>query len=542
MLRMLQALRWTMFVQLSSLSIFGFVFQFLQSMLKLTNLPFKPLTFWIRILLYVVLLFLLCVRFQKDSRILERSSSSRIILLMRNFLYENIWTGIALMAAGALANWSYLSFLLPYNYTVMYSQCSADTKTSCVNEVFVFIFTLGLWEGLAFFLNSYIFKQHEIFEFKANQQTTIFEDIKNDFKKIILKSFKNAVKPTLIYVILYVIFRDLLLNFFAKLLFVNVNEKLGLFSNIHLIFIALLTNSMFLYATNMILLIFNVVLTKRHVFTMKDLLQALSGDHQISCIKKLVYLDLVLLVEQNPQRRKEMYKLSQPGGHPKTWNFVKEKCLQNISDYMKLLDSDNVKKEKQIKQATVPNSLNLHNHSNMRNLVQESTFQKQEPKQSNLIVNLASSALTRYKNKLYQLKTLPIYTYLVRNEQVVLSQLNDYQCVLWSIRSLTALICEALNEEAYGVISNDINDIILVFLDFKNAIEDSKSTGSLVQYKHSVKHKYKVEIRYCIIQCLYRISNSYASYLDSLNLPKNALLQLKSLSKVNMNMDKNKVN
>lgn len=542
MLRMLQALKWTMLVQVSSLSIFGFVFQFFLSMLKLSNLPYKPLTFWMRILLYVVLIFLLCVRFQKDSRILERSSSYRLILLMRNFLYENIWTGITLMLAGAVSNWSFLSFLLPYNHTVMYSQCFADSKTSCVNEVFVFIVTLGLWEGLVFFLNSYIFKQHEIFAFKANQQTTIFEDIKIGFRGIMMKSFKNALKPTLIFLILYIIFRDLFLNIFAKLLFVYVNEKLGLLTKIHFILIALLTNTMFLYTTNMILFIFNVVLTKRHVFTIKDLMQALSDDNQISCIKKLVYLDLVLLSEQNPERRKEMYKLSQPGGHPKTWNFVKEKCLQNITDYMKLLDNDNFKKDKQIHQASIPNTLHLHNHTNMRNLIQDSTFQNVEPKQSNLIVTLASSALTRYKNKLYQLKTLPIYTYIVSDDQVALSQLNDYQCVVWSIRSLTALICEALNEEAYGVISNDINDIILIFLDFKNTVEDSKNSGGLVQYKHSVKHKYKVEIRYCIIQCLYKISNYYASYLDSLNLPKSALLQLKSLSKVNMSKAKNKVN
>lgn len=543
MLRMLQALRWTMFVQLSSLSIFGFLFQLLLSILKLNNVPYKPFSFWLRIFLYVVFIFLLCVRFQKDSRILESSSSNRIILLMRNFLYQNIWTGITLMLAGAIANWSYLSFLLPYNYTVMYNQCQDESKSYCVNEVFVFIFTLGLWEGLVYFLNSYIFKQHEIFAFKANQQTTIFQDIKINIRTILVKSFKNAIRPTLVFIVLYIIFRDLILNVFAKLLLVHANEKMNLLSSVHFVLIAFLTNTMFLYATNLILFIFNVVLTKRHVFTIKDLLQALSEDHQISCIKKLVYLDLVLLTEQNQERRKEIYKLSQPGGHPKTWNFVKEKCLQNITDYMKLLDHDNSKKEKHNNPPAISNSLHLHNHSNMRNLVQDSSFKHVEPKKSNLIVTLASNALTRYKNNLYKLKNLPIYTYLVSDEQVVLSQLNDYQCVLWSIRSLTALICEALNEEAYGVISNDINDIILILLDFKAIVEDAKSAGGTVQFKHSVKHKYKREIRYCIIQCLYKISNYYATYLDSLNLPKTALLQLKSLSKVNINnKDKNQIN
>uniref|UniRef100_A0A8D8R5U2 Nucleoporin NDC1 n=1 Tax=Cacopsylla melanoneura TaxID=428564 RepID=A0A8D8R5U2_9HEMI len=542
MLRMLQALKWTIFIQLSCLSLFGFTFQLILSLLKLSNVPYRPFSFWIRIILFVVFLFLLCARFQKDSRILERSSSNRIILLMRNFLYENLWTGVTLMLTGAFANWAYLSFLLPYNHTVMYSQCQADSKLLCVNEVFVFIFTLGLWEGLDYFLNSYIFKQHEIFAFKANQQTSVFQDIKLNLKTIIVKSFIKALKPTLVFIILYSIFRDLVLNFIAKLLFVHVNDKLSLFSNVHFILIALLTNSMFLFATNLILFIFNVVLTKRHVFTIKDLMQALAEDHQILCIKKLVYLDLVLLTEQNPDRRREMYKLSQPGGHPKTWNFVKEKCLQNITDYMKLLDHDNSKKDKPIVPPALLNNVQLHNHSNMRNLVEDASFKPAEPKKTNLIVSLAQSAFTRYKNNFYQLKTLPIYTYLVSNEQIVLSQLNDYQCVLWSIRSLTALICEALNEEAYGVISNDINDIILILLDFKNIVEDSKSSGGLVQYKHSVKHKYKVEIRYCIIQCLYKISNYYASYLDSLNLPKNALLQLKSLSKVNINKDKAKVN
>lgn len=542
MLRMLQALRWTMFVQLSSLSIFGFVFQCFLSLMGLVNVPYKPFTFWMRIVLYVVFIFLLCVRFQKDSRILERSSSNRIILLMRNFLYENLWTGITLMLAGALVNWSYLSFLLPYNSSVMYSQCTADGKTLCVNEVFVFIFTLGLWEGLVFFLNSYIFKQHEIFAFKANQQTSIFQDIKSNMKTILLKSGKDVIRPTLVFVILYILFRDLFLNLIAKILFVHVNDKLSLLSNMHFVLIGLLTNTMFLYSTNLILFIFNIVLTKRHVFTIKDLLHALSEDHQILCIKKLVYLDLVLLTEQNPERRKEIYKLSQPGGHPKTWNFVKDKCLQNITDYMRLLDHDNSKKHKHVNPPNVPIHLTLHNHSNMRNLIQDQAFDHTEPKKSNLIVTLAQSALTRYKSKIYQFKTLPIYTYLVSDEQVVLSQLNDYQCVLWSIRSLTALICEALNEEAYGVISNDINDIILIFLDFKNIVEDSKSSGGPVQFKHSVKHKYKVDIRYCIIQCLYKIAHYYATYLDSLNLPKNALMQLKALSKVNINKDKHKVN
>lgn len=439
------------------------------------------------------------------------------------------------MLAGAIGNWSYLSFLLPYNYSVIFSQCDADSKFYCVNELFVFIFSLGLWQGLVYFLNSYIFKQHEIFAFKAKQQTTIFQDIKSNIKEIMIKSFKNTVRPTLFFIILYIIFRELFLNVFAKFLFVYTNEKLNLLSNIHFVLIALLTNTMFLYTINMILFIFNVVLNKRHIFTIKDLLQALSDDHQISCIKKLVFLDLVLLSEQNPERRKDIYKLSQPGGHPKTWNFVKEKCLQNITDYMKLLDQDNSSKEKQIYQGITTNNIHLHNHSTMRNLVQDGNFQNIESKQSNLIFTLASSAMTRYQNKLFQLKTLPIYTYLMSDEQVVLSQLNDYHCVLWSVRCLTALICEALNEEAYGVISNDINDIILIFLDFKNIVEDSKSFAGLAQFKHSTKHKYKAEIRYCIIQCLYKIANYYASYLDSLNLPKNALIQLKSLSKVNMN-------
>jgi nucleoporin NDC1 len=51
-------------------------------------------------------------------------------------------------------------------------------------------------------------------------------------------------------------------------------------------------------------------------------------------IGHLACLDFAQLAETSKERRSEFFLISQPGGHPHSWNRLSARCLQTMDDFL----------------------------------------------------------------------------------------------------------------------------------------------------------------------------------------------------------------
>ncbi|MED6263535.1 Nuclear pore complex subunit [Characodon lateralis] len=88
------------------------------------------------------------------------------------------------------------------------------------------------------------------------------------------------------------------------------------------------------------LLLFRIFVTEVYSFPVQltftedshQCLPKVLTDNQPMILKFLALQDLALLSKHSPSRRREVFSLSQPGGHPHNWNTVSKECLALLTD------------------------------------------------------------------------------------------------------------------------------------------------------------------------------------------------------------------
>ncbi|XP_054266639.1 nucleoporin NDC1 [Macrosteles quadrilineatus] len=425
---------------------------------------------------------------------------------------------------------------------------------SCLVENNLFLLLGGVWIGIFYFVNDYMFGSRNLI-FPLIQQYKFYR-VKAALKENMKHSIKHSVVPTVIFLILYYIYGGLIRSAIAEFLSLKMDKEpidsiRGLL-NIKLIFYLWLFSSIFVTGLHTMELLFNVHLTEHCVFPVSNELLP-TGNHMrlIDSLKKadvpiihhLGYLDLFILSTKCRQRREEIFTLSHPGGHPHDWNSIHKECITLIktftSDLSQALLQDNSNKKDALNKVSKVEVTGFHFHNhNIRKLaspmgvkmVGERTLEAQSA------VEVAFNNIQNWVNaKLEQFYKKPYIAYFFGESPD--TRINFLLCksqpVIWAVQGLAFLCSASLTEDRYGIVQKDLPDIINTVVNLKQVL-DKLFKQNLIVKKSFANDPLDVQMKYLlrssVKRSLYLIAVTFGPYMKDIQLPVDVKLQLDNFS------------
>uniref|UniRef100_A0A182N9U4 Nucleoporin NDC1 n=1 Tax=Anopheles dirus TaxID=7168 RepID=A0A182N9U4_9DIPT len=254
---------------------------------------------------------------------------------------------------------------------------------------------------------------------------------------------------------------------------------------------------------------------------------------QIPIVQQLAAEDLFSVAEtQSSGRRKQVFALTIPGGHPNNWRKVYDVCLKLIGDFTHDLDlsiggiepkpappmvllggvlrpTASLDKErflmKQYNQNFGIRSLSTPSlatsNGNLDSLGKvASEGQKTETKPSSLLVTM---------------KRIPGYNYLFVESKSAKSYYLlsvQAQLIVKVTQSLVAIASRSLEEDTYGVLQNDLPCIVHTLLELKKVVD---KIGVINLDVKKVDRNY-IALKGAVKKSLYRFTTAFGPYIKHL--------------------------
>lgn len=407
----------------------------------------------------------------------------------------------------------------------------------------------GMFMGSFHFLKSRL-KLIQNVPFPLIQQRR-FLRIRAHLYSILRSSFFTALMPSFIYVSLAV----LLIPFTASQLHQDDLTLRTLFSNWRLLVYIWILASQILSNMQFMEQLYIVFLTEHQEFAVQaplathlTLADALKADH-FKIIQELASLDLYSLGNdpKNGPRRRELFSLSIPGGHPYNWRAVSEATMRNISaftaqlvtavecvqSYEKknqsqsptaLLSQQQIRSASQLAEKVLQRQ-NMHGIRNMSHIYPGhadgeevmSTIGDRRPKilQRLLPPPDVQQGLRAVKAKLL---ALPGIHYLLAEQHYarVHYTLKQSQQIVWLLEGISQLASCSLREDEYGIVQKTLPAIVAQLLELKGVTDRVEATISMDRSKCRSHQK---ALRSAVKRSLYNIASTFGDYLNDLILP-----------------------
>ncbi|XP_022196293.2 nucleoporin NDC1 [Nilaparvata lugens] len=275
-------------------------------------------------------------------------SNTRFSLLLNFFTIYNFTT---------LVLFSFVGITLAHVHTSVlnerlnsFSTLCPNQIERCLNEERFFLVCDGLCMGIFFFIKSNIFRSSKALFFPPIQQEK-FIRIQSSFLPCVRNSFAKSIVPSLIFYVCYFFKGNYLRSTFSSIFQLqSKNEGLDsvfTLADFELMFYLWMLSTTFIVTLEMMEILFNIYLTERAIFPVSTLL-ALPADHvplqnalmcdNVPIIQHLGFYDLSFLAEFDDERRAQLFTLSQPGGHARTWNCISGQCFKVINSFLDDLD------------------------------------------------------------------------------------------------------------------------------------------------------------------------------------------------------------
>lgn len=262
---------------------------------------------------------------------------------------------------GFLTTWLYSNFLSP-DYQTFFtnrSECESESYqygfyVVCVNEKFLFIALTGAVSALLYCWH--VKPAQQLCEFPIIHQSTYLR-IRTQLYSVLWGTLLKSFAPILIVHVSYSLIGRYPFEWLMKRVF---SSDFVLNGNVHVYDVKLLLVTWILTThilSNLYLMahLIHVFLTQPQIFPIesgslgegnvfsRDQRQAISeltlvqalGNTKISIVRQLAALDLYKLSVYGDiyQRRKQIFALSIPGGHPYNWNELSNQCIALINAY-----------------------------------------------------------------------------------------------------------------------------------------------------------------------------------------------------------------
>lgn len=489
--------------------------------------------------------------------------SNRIMKILGTFSFRNLVILLLHIITGVLIVWLYLN-LIGGNGS-FYNECN---KNYCVVEETFLLLLNGFWIGLFYFFKKYVSKEKSI-QFPVIQQGKYLSvKLRNRLKQ----ALKEAVWPTVYFLIIYYYRGGYIRDSFTLFFNMPLDKKPLNFwdiCNSMLLVYSWLFSTLFIFTMLSMEFFFELFLTEHwkfpiltdsddSVLKLKNALQM----NNIPIVQHLACLDLYILSLWDPVRRQQLFTLSQPGGHPHTWNGVVQEILKLLKDFSSeisqatdaILTPEIITKPMHIpkEDAKLENSYyNFHQpmlnetilrnpyHSPLRNMSlqrrEEIDFVNitQNDVFTNTIDSLKKTTISKFNQIVDTIKRRSGLQYLIGDlpESRIYFLLRKGQPIIWAIEGLSQIVTASFTEDKYGVVQKDLPVIITVLMNLKQNL-DKLNKLTVVNRRSSqadvYKTQLKVALRTAVRRSLYNMCNVFGKHLSQIPLSKEVGQQLQN--------------
>jgi len=282
-------------------------------------------------------------------------------------------------------------------------------------------------------------------------------------------------------------------------------------------------------------LLYRVYQTEPHEFPVeteyadyknKCLYNAVSSSN--SLVQHHGFLDLSLLARHSCNRRKELFSLTQLGGHPQNWNSIASECITQLKAFTVELAHFNAKtmiegpmrqhSGDKTKQAAMPNRDKFGNVDNLTfrgRTVQETT----EPQPIYKRPSLSERVLQQLKQRkalVFLLSELPD-----KESQKLFAESQRY---IWAVQAISNLVIASFKEDTYGVVQKSLPSILSTLLSLYEAVEKHFKLGTSINRKPSKsigaceEHDLRFALKSSVKAALYEIVITFGEHIHSVPL------------------------
>lgn len=387
-----------------------------------------------------------------------------------------------------------------------------------ITETIIILLNDAIWMNLVFFFKDFIY--HKSFKYFSLVQQNHCVSMPTIFlvaKKASIKSFYYSF----LFVVFYLITGHSFCLFICLSFSVKCNISYSIIFNPFVFYCLWLLNA-FIFFNNLILkLLFNIYLTakidfpiissagtKQHdVFTLKD---AISTDN-IPLIQYMGYYDLNVISQFDSSRRKQIFSLSYPGGHPYTWREISQEVLKLITDTINRLEKITSSNKSNSSPDNSKPTIEKY-YSKMRPL---SITHYIDEKSSNANKKPKDTLFSKIANSLKSIRVIAYFAEEMTEKQIEFALQNN-QALALACYSISNLAAASKQDDKYGVVQQDLSNIITCLLQLNLALNklvvviNKKPNSSILQIKKFLASVVK--------SSLYKLSNNFGSYTRDLNL------------------------
>jgi len=322
-------------------------------------------------------------------------------------------------------------------------------------------------------------------------QTTKYSMFMSKLSEILFKSLKKSfLYLFFIFIPLYVIEPLLCSNvYFFMILWFSISLVLHLFYSFeHIIFLTMTER-----------VIFPIVTINQDN---NCLLNALNVDNKI--IKSLALYDLYQATIKDAERRKEIFSLSFAGSVPQSWKIIFNYCINNIK-------------------STTGDMKNLVNHVplkliNRRNITNARLIHIN----GSVISKPPEENVNQHSIFLYFFEKFWLYNYFfgpLDKDKL----LEEFEATVWCCYILSNLAVVSLKEDEYGVVREQLGQIVSTILDLKNQLDvqqrnfNNQNTKKIDYLKTHVK------------TCAVMLALNFGMYANDIGLDETQLHSFKKI-------------
>lgn len=459
---------------------------------------------------------------------------TRFSMMLNMFTLQNVVFSCLYALCGYFTMGLYSS-LAQSNFNTLKKPCKLYDG-QCLIEPSLFLQFAGMWMGLYYYLHVHVFST-SILIFPHVYQEKI-QQLKMSVSNIIATGFKNATLPVAYYCFFYYLWGSRPRNVVSDVYSLYLEDPpLDNFFNLVRsgIWIGLwLYTSLFLISVYTMKAVFNLILTGPMKFPIKAdnhlmLHKALEQRSQFNGY--LAAQDLRLLAMTDPVRRARLFKLSQPGGHPRNWHNILDVCLKNINDFCKELENINGDgRPSDLNGSPFNKPLNISPERNLlypgklRNMAQSPDLYKMKDYNKNKVDNTFTTVMKEEVNtfihKLCQKPGLNFFFGELTDTKLKFLLLQS-QPVMWTCEGLAFIAASSLKEDNYGIVQTDLPIVISALINLKHNL-DKLSKPGLVPRKHILHDELAIKMKSALTSAvkrsIYKIVITFSKYINEIPL------------------------
>lgn len=508
---------------------------------------------------HIIIVSLSCLQGILCSKTYLRTATyhkSRFARLCASLTTQNLYLEALHIIIGGILVWLHLS-LMGGRYSSLMVECN-DTHGTCLVEEHCFLLLSGLWSGLYLSIKTNGFSAFKCFRFPVIVQSKSVR-LQRRIYATLPTLIVDSIWSTLYYMIGYYFLgsycREALLSMFSMRTEYEPLDTISKLLNMRLMSQLWLHQFMFALTISITYLLFEIHLTEWIGFKLYasgvhsgngsviTLIDALSM-HEVPLMQHLAYFDLFTLAQKQQRRRKMLFTLSQPGGHPYNWNSMAKKCIDFLSKFSMDLNAVLTKHQDQtfcystkVLSMTVASVPQMEHSRHMRKLIPDTV----PPLATQTDTKEATHAGWHFQRTIKQLQdsfmayllTKPLinYIFVEQDDNKIRYVLLNGQPVMWAAEALSFLAVSSLSEDSYGIVQKDLANIIGVLLSVKQALDKLHKSTTLFKkmpMNDKLFREMFVSLRIAIKRSLYRIVTEFKPYLNDFFLEPAQVEQLRS--------------